>query len=70
MTESVAIRPDILKAAKAELSKGGQSKCEGIRRIAARYPSARRIELEAVFVKGLKMNLGTVRRQIQLGRSE
>ena len=67
--EVIAMREDILKTAKAELAKDGQSKCEAVRKIAKRYGSARRIELEKVFVTGCRMNLGTVRRQIQEGRA-
>lgn len=67
--ENVAVRDDILKVAKKELANKEQSKCEAIRKVAKRFGSARRIELEAVFVRGCKMNLGTVRRQIQEGRA-
>lgn len=66
---SFAVNAKVLAAAKALLKKGEQSKCEVVRSMAKRFGSVRRGEIEATFVKGLRMNLGTVRRQIQEGRA-
>lgn len=66
---SFDVNQKVLSAAKAELKKEDQSKVEVIRKIAKRFASVRRGEIEATFVKGLKFNLGTVRRQIQEGRA-
>jgi hypothetical protein len=62
----------LIAAADKELKKakaGEQSKCEAIRVVAAKFPKERRIMLEQVFVKQHRMNVGTVRRQIQEGRA-
>lgn len=55
---------------KSKVAKGDMSQCEAIRKVAARYTSVRRIEIEAALVKGHKLNVGTVRTQIQRGRAE
>lgn len=70
--EKIELDTKILAYAKGEFEKakkGEQSKCEAIRKTARKFGKARRIVLEVVFVKGLKQNLGTVRRQIQEGRA-
>lgn len=66
---SFPVNAKVLAAAKSELKKDDQSKVEVIRKIAKRFGSVRRGEIEATFVKGLRFNLGTVRRQIQEGRA-
>jgi hypothetical protein len=62
------------KAFKAELAtvkKGDQSLVQAIRNVAKRLASVRRIEIEKVLTAApFKLNLGTVRRQIQEGRSK
>lgn len=66
---SFAPNAKVLAHAKALLKKDEMSKCEVVRATAKRFASVRRGEVEATFVKGLKMNLGTVRRQIQEARA-
>lgn len=59
----------VTSALKAELKKDGVSKCEALRKVAKRFGSVRRIEIEAAAVKGCKMNLATVRTQVQIARA-
>lgn len=66
---SFDVNKKVLATAKTLIAKGDQSKCEVVRTLAKRFGSVRRGEIEATFVKGLRMNLGTVRRQIQEGRA-
>jgi hypothetical protein len=66
---SFDVNPKILAAAKAEMKKEDQTLCGAIRTVAKRFSKERRGVIEATLVKGLKVNLGTARRQIQLGRS-
>ena len=59
------------KSEMATVKKGEQSLVQAIRNVAKRLPSVRRIEIEKVLTSGpFKLNLGTVRRQIQEGRSK
>jgi hypothetical protein len=59
-----------MKAEMAAVNKGDQSTVEAIRKVAKRLASVRRIEIEHVLTSApFKMNLGTVRRQIQEGRA-
>lgn len=55
-------------ALKAEMKKEDQSKCEAIRKVAKKFGSVRRIEIEAA-AKNLRLNVATVRTQIQAARA-
>lgn len=66
---SFPVDAKVLAFAKGALKKGEQSKCEVIRATAKRFGGQRRGVIEATFVKGLRFNLGTVRRQIQVARA-
>jgi hypothetical protein len=60
-----------MKQEVAAVKKGDQSMVAAIRKIAKRLGSVRRIEIESVLTKApFKLNLGTVRRQIQEGRAQ
>jgi hypothetical protein len=67
--EVVEMDQKILAAAKKEMARDDISNCQAMRNVAKRFGAARPIVLEKVFVEGLKMNKGTVRRQIQEGRA-
>ncbi len=58
-----------MKSEMAAVKKGDKSTVEAIRAVAKRLRSVRRIEIEKVLTGQFKMNLGTVRRQIQEGRA-
>jgi hypothetical protein len=59
-----------MKTEMAAVKKGDQRMVQAIRHVAKRYPSARRIEIETVLTATpFKLNLGTVRRQVQVGRT-
>jgi hypothetical protein len=58
-----------MKTEMASVDKGDQSMVAAIRKIAKRLASVRRIEIEKVLTDApFKLNLGTVRRQVQEGR--
>lgn len=60
-----------MKSEMASVKKGDQSMVEAIRKVAKRLASVRRIEIEHVLTAApFKLNLGTVRRQIQEGRAK
>ena len=65
----VEIDQGIVAAAKKEFAKDDISECAAMRNLAKRFKAKRPILLEKVLVDVLKKNQGTVRRQIQEGRS-
>ena len=61
--------PALVAEANKQMGREDISDCEAIRNVAKKFAKAKRGELMAVFVGQLKMNKGTVARQIQQGRS-
>jgi hypothetical protein len=60
-----------MKQEMAVVKKGDQSMVAAIRKVAMRLGSVRRIEIEHVLTAApFKLNVGTVRRQIQEGRAK
>lgn len=61
--------PALVAEAQKQMKREDISDCEAIRNVAKKFAKAKRGELMAVFVGQLKMNKGTVARQIQQGRA-
>lgn len=60
--------PAIIAAGK-KLKAAGAGPCDIVRGVVKQFKKARRVEIERSLVSGLRMNLGTVRRQIQVALS-